>query len=443
VIDIINEPTAAALAYGVVEGFLSERGQTRRKETLLVYDLGGGTFDATLMQIDGSDYRTLATDGDVFLGGMDWDRRIVDHVAQRFRAECGEDPRAHPEASQSLLLEAEDAKRALSAREKVTVHFAFAQYRIAVPLTRQQFESMTEDLVERTMFTAASLLRDAGRKWSDLTRVLLVGGASRMPMIEKALARQAAGVRIDRSLLSEEPVALGAAIYAGLLLKVGVSPRPAMTVKNVSSHHLGVLAVERATGLPRRKILIPRNTPLPAAGVGVFDTLRDNQRGVIVNVVEGGDQSGNNATRIGKCVVSGLPQGLPAGTPVKVRFDYGINGRLTVTASLPGMMSKATMTLERASGLSEESIAQWRARIQQGNLIDADEEEPLLVVEPDQEEPAGSITPGKAGSEDEDLEVDASQVQVAPAPSDRRPSGPSSSAAMADQNLERFLKGLG
>jgi molecular chaperone DnaK len=264
VLDIINEPTAAAIAYGVLEGFLSSKGETQRKETVLVYDLGGGTFDATLMEIDGLNYRALATDGDVFLGGIDWDRRIVDYVAEQFQKERDEDPREHPEGMQTLLMEAEEAKRSLTARDSITIHFAFGRHRTRVALSRQQFESMTEELVRRTIFTVECLLRDANKKWDDLTRILLVGGSSRMPMVQKAL-EQASGKTLDRSLLAEEPVALGAAIYANILDTQGDSERPKFNVKNVSSHHLGVLGVERETGMPRRKILIPRNTPLPTA----------------------------------------------------------------------------------------------------------------------------------------------------------------------------------
>lgn len=369
VIDIINEPTAAAIAYGVQQGFVSPSGQTSQLERILVYDLGGGTFDATLMEIEGCNYRAVATDGDVYLGGIDWDRRIADHLAQRIIETCGEDPREQPEAMQALMLEAEDAKRALTARDKVAVHFAHGTRRTSMVLTRAEFEAMSEDLLGRTLFTCNSLLREAGFGWRDLTRVLLVGGSSRMPMVQRAL-EQESGMKVDRSLLSEEPVAMGAALYAGFLLKHQAGARPTMNVRNVNSHHLGVLGVERATGMPRRKILIPRNTPLPAEGSGRFSTLRDNQTGVLIEVVEGGDDTGRNATPIGRCIVSGLPPGLPAGTRVLVRFAYRTNGRLTVAASLAGTEHRVTMAIERASGLSAPMIRQWKQRIEQGRILD-------------------------------------------------------------------------
>lgn len=364
VLDIINEPTAAAIAYGIQRGFLDAQGQSQRRETILVYDLGGGTFDVTLMEIDGLSYKALATDGDVNLGGIDWNQRIADYLADQFQGEHGIDPRHDLVASQVLLQEAEDAKLALTDCERVPLQYTFGEKRSVVVLTRQILEAMTDDLLQRTIITCNCLLREAGVKWGDLTRVLLVGGSSRIPVIQQALEREA-GMPVDRSLLPEEPVAMGAAFYAGFLLGGGNGRRPSMSVQNVSSHHLGVLGVERATGMPRRKILIPRNTPLPATGAGRFTTLHDDQSGVLVDVVEGGDDSGTNATRIGQCIVAGLPPGLPAGTPVHVHFAYATNGRLTVDASLPGIDHRVTMAITSASGLSDEAIRQWTQRIEE------------------------------------------------------------------------------
>ena len=273
VLDIINEPTAAALAYGLQDGFLKAGGRATRKEQVLVYDLGGGTFDATLMEIDGLAHRAVATDGDVCLGGIDWDQRIAEYLAQQFEAQFKVDLREDQAAWHGLLQEAEDAKRALSHRPKVVVHLQHAGHSAAIPLTAKQVESMTSDLLDRTMFTVKDLLRESGRKWRDVTRILLVGGSSRMPMVQAALERES-GLAVDRSLLAEEPVAMGAAIYAGLLLDPEAKERPEIEVRNISSHPLGVLGVDRHTNVPRRKVLIPRNTPLPATGSASFPTLR-------------------------------------------------------------------------------------------------------------------------------------------------------------------------
>jgi len=368
VIDIINEPTAAAIAYGVQQGFLTSKGEARQREKILVYDLGGGTFDVTLMEIDGRNYTAIATAGDVRLGGIDWDRRIADHIAGAYATKFrGLDARTNPAGLQRLLREAEDAKRTLSTRDQTTVTFEHAGEGIRVPLTRQQFEEISADLLDRTRFTVINLLEDAGHKWSDVTRLLLVGGSSRMPMVQRML-EEVSGKRVDRSLSADESVAHGAAIYAGLLLDSADGTPPKVSVRNVNSHNLGVLGVERATGRPRSQVMIPRNTALPAAHSARFATHRDGQSSVAVNVIEGGDASGNDATSIGKCVIRNLPPGLPSGTPVEVTFRYGTDGRLTVDARLPNQAKEASSDIERASGMTADLLRDWNQRIRENTF---------------------------------------------------------------------------
>src|SRR5208337_4535184 len=365
VIDIINEPTAAAIAYGVQRGFLTAKGEAKQAEMILVYDLGGGTFDVTLMQIEGNAYRTIATAGDVYLGGIDWDRRIVDHVAQHFKDRYhGIDPREHPAGADGLLRKAEEAKRSLSARETAKIIYTHAGYNIALSLSRQEFESLTADLLDRTRFTTTNLLREAGMNVMDVTRVILVGGSTRMPMVGAMLEREL-GIKPDRSLSVDEAVAHGAAIYAGLLL-ANKSIGTDITVCNVNSHSLGVLGIEPATGRKRNTVLIPKNTRLPATSTRRFETRRDNQPNVAVDVIEGGDASGNGATSIGKCIVRNLPAELPAGTPVEVTFKYLADGRLKVQAWLPGLDRQADLVIDRSSGLTEERVAFWQKRLENG-----------------------------------------------------------------------------
>ena len=378
VLDIINEPTAAAIAYGVQMGFLDDTGATFEPETVLVYDLGGGTFDVTLMKLTGRRYEAIATAGDVFLGGIDWDRKIVKYLAEQILAEHGFDPREELAAKQILQQEAEDAKRALTSRADTTVHFAHDGRRSRIKVTRQLFEGLTESLVQRTIFTVERLLRDSGVDWAKVSRVLLVGGSTRMPMIHAALEK-ASGKKVDRSLSPDEAVAHGAAIYAGFLLQQSAGESPQAVITNVSSHDLGVLGVETKTGRKRRHMMIPRNTVLPASGASQFATFRENQSNVSVNVIEGGDASGNGATAIGKCVITELPEGLPRGTPVVVGFQYLTNGRLTVNAHLPQTNCEATMVIERAAGLSDELLAEWRERLEQGLV--------LAPTEPEEEVP--------------------------------------------------------
>jgi len=371
ILDIINEPTAAAIAYGVERGFLSAEGEVAAPETVLVYDLGGGTFDVTLMRLEGSEYTALATAGDVFLGGIDWDERIVKHVAMQFQVRFGIDPRENPSALVRLLREAEEAKRALTAREDVIITFDLDGQLLRTPLTRAEFEYMTSDLLERTRFTTSNVLREAKLEWKDISRLLLVGGSSRMPQVHNML-RQQSGLEPDRSLAADEAVAHGAAVYAGFLLagrQKAVHFSAIRDITNVSSHDLGVLGIESATGRPRRRLIIRHNTRLPATKGGRFHTQTDDQRSVVVRVVEGGDDSGHNATVIGTCVIANLPPDLPAHTPVDVFFKYKENGRLVVLARLPDQNCQATSEIKRESGLSREDLADWAERIAEGRLL--------------------------------------------------------------------------
>ncbi len=368
VLDIINEPTAAAIAFGVQEGFLDTEGQAGERELVLVYDLGGGTFDATLMEIEGGSYRALATGGDVHLGGVDWDQRIVDFASDRFQQEHGTDPRADATALQELRREAEDVKRALTARSTATMHVAYQGKRLRVEIDRDKLKELTDDLTSRTIFTCKKVLSDAKRQWVDVTRVLAVGGSSRMLVVQDALEAES-GMKVDRSLSADEAVAHGAAIHARLKSGAAAPSISSLKVTNVSSHDLGVLGVERATGMPRRKVLIPRNTPLPAEGAGRFVTREDGQPDIAVRVIEGGDAGGNHATPIGRFLVDELPKDLKKGSPIVVRFSYRDDGRLDVAAKVADVEGAGTMTVERAAGLNDAEIALWKGRIDRNQAI--------------------------------------------------------------------------
>lgn len=363
VIDIINEPTAAAIAFGVESGFLNANGESTKTERVVIYDLGGGTFDVTVMEIDGQNYCVKATGGDVYLGGIDWDYRMVELIAQQFMQKHPDlDPREDAVGMQRLLREAEDAKRSLSARESATVMFEHLGRGIRATISRVDFEHVTADLLERTRFTTNSVLHDAGFEWHEVTRLLLVGGSSRMPMVTRMLTKLS-GRAPDASLSLDEAVAHGAAIYAGIRLAVGAGQPQQTSILNVNSHNLSVLGVEAATGRPRAHVMIPRNTTLPAKSRSQFKTQKPDQRSVVVQVIEGGDASGNNSTSIGRCVVRDLPRGLPQGSPVEVTFRYASNGRLTVKARLPSLDREATLAIERDSGMSDEALQDWGQRL--------------------------------------------------------------------------------
>jgi molecular chaperone DnaK len=365
VLDIINEPTAAAICYGVQQGFLSQEGASSGREQILIYDLGGGTFDVTVMEIDGTSYRAIATAGDVYLGGVDWDERLGDHIAEAFVAEHGVDPRRDEIGNQALLLKAGEAKHSLTSRESVTLFFNYDGRRLKMDISRAEFEEMTSDLLDRTMMTVRQVLREAQLEFSQLTRLLLVGGSTRMPAVQRLLEKET-GLTADRSLSPDEAVAHGAAIYAGLLMKSDARRISGMSVTNVSSHDLGILGVETATGRNRRSVMIPRNSALPVKVKKKFPTRRDGQPGVDVNVIEGGDDSGNNSTPIGRCSITGLPADLPAKTPVEVAFKYEPNGRLVVHARLPSIGVDAKLEIKRAAGLDDETIARWSELVQSG-----------------------------------------------------------------------------
>ena len=386
VIDIINEPTAAAVTYGFNKGFLTESGESHQLERILVFDLGGGTFDVTIMEIDGPNYTAIATGGDVYLGGYDWDSRLAAYLAEKYLHELGSDVGKNNAAMQSLLRTANEAKHALSVRDEMMVFYQHDGKQLRLSLSREKFEELTDDLVDRTILTVRMVLAEANMKWSDLTRVLLVGGSTRMPMIEKALQGES-GMQLDRSVSPDEAVAHGAALYAGLLLGTSPAARYGMSVINVNSHDLGVLAIERSTKRHRKQVMIPRNSGLPATQTVRFKTHSDNQSSVRVDIIEGGDDSGQNAIKIGKLVITDLPPNLPKDTPVDVEFHYEQNGRLIVKAKLPTADRNASLELDRAAGLTEEAMAEWQQRIDQGladpENVDLKELERILDNEDD------------------------------------------------------------
>lgn len=362
VLDIINEPTAAALACGVDRGFLSPQGSSKRKQTVLVYDLGGGTFDVTIMLIEGTNFTSLATDGDVQLGGHDWDQRLVNFVADRFSQAHGTDPRSEPNVSAALWRECEDAKRTLSARKETTVVCDFAGQSLPVKITRHQFEEFSMDLLNRTEFTTGQVLKAAGLDWSSIDRILLIGGATRMPMVGQMLLRLS-GKEADRSALPDEAVAHGAAIHAGLLLDQRAGRKPQFTIRNVNSHSLGIVGLDPKSGDRQTSVLIPRNTRLPAKVKRAFRTKELGQKAVVVKIVEGESALPEHCTLIGRCVVQDLPPNLPAGTPVEVKFTYSANGRLSVQVNVVGADKQVSHEIIRENGLLSAELEDWRRRI--------------------------------------------------------------------------------
>ena len=362
VIDLINEPTAAALAFGFQQGRLNLGGAADEPKRVLVYDLGGGTFDVTIMEIGTGEYVTLATDGDVQLGGRDWDQRLVDYIAEQFIRKHGLDPREDPNTLGRLLRECEDAKRTLSTRQKASVACDFHGRAERFEVTRKLFEEITRDLLERTAFTTRQTLQAAGLTWDGIEHVLTVGGSTRMPAVIGMLTTLAGKVP-DDTLSPDEAIAQGAAIHAGFVLDRLEGRRPQARVRNVNSHSLGIIGTDPKTKRKQVAVLIPRNTPLPAKTKRVFTTMKAGQRSVVANIVEGESPDPTACMPIGKCTVRNLPKDLPAGTPIEVRFQYEENGRLRIAVNVAGVDNQATHEINRDHNLTRQDLDGWRAKV--------------------------------------------------------------------------------
>jgi molecular chaperone DnaK len=371
VLDILDEPTAAALAYSFqpprrAGGLVPDRILPGEQRTVLVYDLGGGSFDVTLVRLRQGRFQTLAIEGDVRLGGKDWDDRIIDYVAGQFLKQHGEDPRSDPKSFTMLAAAAERAKRTLSKLAQTTITCTHGGKVLSVPLSRDDFEALTSDLLVRTRFTVQQVLRQAGLNWDGVDRILLVGGSTHMPMTGQML-RELTGREPDNSLAVSEVVARGAAIHAGIvaarnrgedaaLLDPGVREALGGVIEiNVNSHSLGI---EVKQGQERiNDILIPKNTQLPTAASRVYYTVSENQTRVRVKVLQGEAHQADACISIGECWIDDLPQNLARGAPIQVRCGVGSNGLIDVMALDMTSGKIARTEIHRSSGLSEEEIA--------------------------------------------------------------------------------------
>jgi molecular chaperone DnaK len=367
VLDILDEPTAAALAYSFQRGNAIPSPHatlTDRPQTILVYDLGGGTFDVTVVKLLPKRFQVLAIEGDVRLGGKDWDDRIVNHVAHAFQSQFGSDPRGDPQSLAVLQAAAERAKRTLSKLDQTSVTVNHAGHKLAVNLTRKEFEAMTRDLLVRTRLTSQQVLRQAGLDWEQVDRVLLVGGSTHMPMAG-AMLRELSGKPPDNSLAVSEVVARGAAIHAGILgarhgsgvsvANAGAASALADVVEiNVNAHSLGIEVRKDADRA--NDVIIAKNTQLPSASSRVYYTLTDNQQRVRVRVLQGEAAQADACIPVGECWIEDLPPGLPKGSPVQVRCAVAANGLIDVMAldMTSGRMARAE--IHRTSGLSEDEI---------------------------------------------------------------------------------------
>jgi molecular chaperone DnaK len=379
VIDIIDEPSSAALAYAMQqaagigpEGLTALAPPSTAPRTVLVYDLGGGTFDVTLVKLAKKRFQVLAIEGDVRLGGKDWDDRLVNWAADRFLQHYGDDPRSDPHSVAALNAAAERAKRTLSKIEQTTLTASHGGNRLVVPITRTEFESLTKDLLVRTRLTTQQVLNQSGLTWDQVDKVLLVGGSTHMPSTSRMLA-ELTGREPDRSLAVSEVVARGAAIHAGIVKQredqirngVGFPLELLADVVEISvnAHSLGVEVKKEKDR--RNDRLIQKNTQLPAAVSRVYHTAHDNQTRVRVRILQGEAQQAEACIPVGECWIEGLPGDLPRGSPVQVRCGVAANGRIEVMAldMTSGLVAQAE--IHRPGGLSEEEIAHEAAWVRE------------------------------------------------------------------------------
>ncbi len=346
--------------------------------TVVVYDLGGGTFDVTVMQIRDRVFKTLATDGDVRLGGRDWDRRIVDHAAARYMdGHPGDDPRDDPATRQALFKEAEESKRTLSERPKTRLTYAHHGQQVVLEISRAEFEGLTADLLERTRVTTKLLLGEAGIEWTEVDKLLLSGGSTRMPQVARML-RDLSGQEPDRSLSPDEAVAHGAALYHGILRsernRDPAEAAPAAKVINVNAHSLGLVTRIRSSNRLLNSILIPRNTPLPHSGSQLFQTGNAGQKQLIIRIVEGEAPDPAACSLLGKFVIEPLPAGLPANSPIRLHYSYDESGRIKVQAIVDAPSLKKEVQISRRGSTVGQHIEDWAMNLL--NQADSDEIDP-------------------------------------------------------------------
>jgi len=345
VLRIVNEPTAAALAYGL---------EKSEDQTILVYDLGGGTFDVSILELGDGFFEVKATSGDNKLGGDDFDQVVMDHLVSEFKKEQGIDLSKDKSAVQRLKDAAEKAKKELSGVLTTTISLPFITVVDGVPqhleinLTRAKFDELTAGLVERTLGPTRQALSDAGMTPADLTRIVLVGGSTRIPAVQDAI-KKLTGKDPHKGVNPDEVVALGAAVQAGVL----TGDVKDVVLLDVTPLSLGI---ETAGGVFTK--MIERNTTIPTSKSQVFSTFADNQPSVEIHVLQGERQMANGNKTLGRFMLNEIPPA-PRGVPqIEVSFDIDANGIVNVSATDKGTNKSQKITITSSSGLSDAEVEQ-------------------------------------------------------------------------------------
>ena len=367
VIDIINEPTAATLTYAWHRGELGAAGPGGDKpQTALVFDLGGGTFDVTVVSYTPTHFRVLATDGDVYLGGVDWNERLLNYLAEEFKARHGLDFRESPAAVQMIFNYCEMAKIELSENPQTSITLRHAGKTFSVTVTRDQFETMTADLLQRTADTTELVLKEAGISAGQLDAVVMVGGSTLLPQVPRML-EGLTGQKPHDEISPHTAVAQGAAIHAAILeakyrgeqsdLAEKVRKMlAAVKQENVNSHGLGILATNPKSNKEVNHVMIPRNTRLPFEVRQTFKTKRDKQQRVSIQVIEGDAPDPTACSLLGKCKITELPADLAKGSPIEVTYAFDASGRIRVRAEEKTAGKEASIEIERHGGLDDQQI---------------------------------------------------------------------------------------